>query len=309
MSIKVPRLILVSAAGWMLAMSSWVTSRGDTYTQETAATIGNITSQTVATVPADRTRTTVGIGEQVTCSIDPGTWVDKDCNTTTNAIEDDTIGDRQWSAAGAGTISPTTAGANNSATLTAHHSPGTVSVEVNVLDSQTKYNDTVTKSKSFTVIAPTGETTGARTDAPYGVAGPPNNTIGAHSTWLITVQPATVSFANARLREHIPNDVTWNWPNGTSTIFTKRTLPIPVNANNQFNDEFGSGTEAIGRINNGMGFVNHSNLVSVPRQYQNQSGLWTGYTTIQWKAEYRGADQQARTHFASSAGSWQGPYR
>ena len=301
------KVLLIPAAVWATAafLAGPPAARGDTYTQATQATVGNITSQTVATTPANRARTTIGIGEEVDCSIDQATWADTDCNVTQGQVENDTIGTCTWSVSGAGTLSTTT---GFSTRLTAHQSPGTAVVEAVVKDSQTKYNESVTKTKSFSIIAPNGETATVKQNTGLGLA-LGNNQIGSETIFAVTVQPTTVSFYRASLRENIPN-INFTWPDGTADTFTARILPIPQDMANQYDDQFGYGPDPIGRIRQGAAFVNFTINIPVPREYRNQSGLWVVYTTVPSKSEYRGADQKSRQHFnAAAIGSWQGPWQ
>ena len=115
----------------------------DVYTQNTQATINAMTSSTNVSAPsgAPDTRTTIGIGEQVTCSINSNSWSDTDCNITTNRVESDTIGDRVWGCSSGGEVNPSGVTYSNSTTLTADLDPGSPTVAVHVYDSEAKYDD------------------------------------------------------------------------------------------------------------------------------------------------------------------------
>jgi hypothetical protein len=132
----------------------------DVYTQRTQATIGTMTSSTSVSAPdgtTPDTRTTIGIGEVVTCSINPATWSDLDCNLTKNRIESDTIGERVWGCTSGGEVNPSGVTSSNSTTLTADMDTGSPKVAVHVYDSENKYDDTPAyTSINFTVIAPGG---------------------------------------------------------------------------------------------------------------------------------------------------------
>lgn len=295
------RLDRFRSAGAFLAVvliTHVASSPGDTYTQHTTSSIGDITSQTVATVPADRTRTTIGIGEQVTCSIDPGTWVDKDCNTTANAIEDDTIGDRQWSASGAGTVSPTTAGANNSATLTSHHSPGGVTIKVTVNDSGTKFDDVVTKSKTFSVVAPSGIDVAFDADLSPYAAGPPNAWIGASQRFIHTVQPTTVNFDQANLRDDWATE-NRTWPDNTNEAITgfRQTWSVGVigGTHNRMH-HVTTEHQPIARLDSaavpGVNYVDFKFTWHASCQYRNQASTWVGFVNFEATRNYTGATQK-----------------
>jgi hypothetical protein len=95
-----------------------------------------LASQTIATSPADRTRTTIGVGEEVTLTVtgNPATW---------------TI-------SGGGTLSPNT-GARRSVTLTAGDAAGSITVTA------TGSGCSCTNTLTFTVVQPSGWTMRRRT--------------------------------------------------------------------------------------------------------------------------------------------------
>jgi hypothetical protein len=286
----------------------------DSYTQATQATLDDMTSQTVATVPADRTRTTVGLGEQVTCSIDSSSWADTDCNTTPdpNVVEDDTIGDRVWSASGKCDVSPTTAGAHDSATMTAHHTPGAATVQVIVHDSEAKYDDTVTKTKGFSVIAPNAVNVAFHQDvSPWGT-GTPKTWIGAKQQFRWTFGPSSVNFDQANLRINWTGN-TWNWPDGTQSSFPAQKNPVSVGVvggtHNRLTWE-SSDHYQIERLDNN-GYQDHTTALTASIEYRNQASTWTHIVALQSIRNYRGADQKCRIrHEASdsSNGTYVGPW-
>jgi hypothetical protein len=298
-------------AAWVgLALWLWLwvgVASADTYTQHTEATIDDIASQTVATTPADRTRTTIGIAEQVTCSVDPSSWSDKDCNTTPdpNVIENDTMGTVTWSVAGAGSVSPTT---GNSTTLSAHKSAGTATVQAEVKDSQTKYSDLVTKTKAFSVIAPNDESVARIADVGYPPAG--NNRIGQRTTWRVTVLPTSVSFYNAEFRENIPAH-SFTWPDGHVENIPLQQLPYSVQQDNTVTDTFGDGPFPKAWLWNAgeAKYEDHSDSFQYAVEYKNQSTLWVPYKQITTTTTFRAADFKCRTNFGGTQGNWQGPWQ
>ena len=293
----------------------------DVYVQRTQATIGAMTSQTVATLPTNRARTTIGIGEEVTCSINPATWSDLDCNLTKNRIESDTIGDRVWACGPGGTINPSGITSSNSTTLTASDSPGSPRVLVNVYDSENKYDDSpLTRSIPFSVIAPSGMTSTLYSDNYPGTLGPPDNKIGASSVFICTVSPTTVNFYNAEMRENIPGD-NWTWPDGTNdsrpwamVFWSTTTISGTQNRTTDTITEYGN---PIGRLDNdptpNVNYVNHSHTVRVPEDYKNKYGSWTSWLSGETHPRhYRGSDQKARVQLHAdndSYGTWRGPWQ
>lgn len=279
------------------------------YTQHTVATIGPMTSQTVSTVPANRARTTVGIGEQVTCAIDPSSWSDTDCDTTPdpNQVVVDTMGTVTWSAGGAGSVSPST---GNSTTLTASKTPGSVTVQATVHDSGTKYVDTaVVKTKGFTVIAPNGMNVSLNSNLTLGSPG--FNQIGAKALFDCTVLPVTVSFYNADFRENIPGE-SWIWPDGTLGTRSSAIVPWGVGYDNKTADTISSGLDCICRLDNGGGYQDFSVTVRVPEEYENQAGGWVSWLPNETHPrQYVGSNQTCRvglvatqTAYSAYMGPW-----
>src|SRR5260370_32522328 len=112
--------------------------QAQTYLPGPPSSVGDILHQTVETIPLPLTRTDIGIGEQVTCRIDPATWQDTDYMVTASGqvpVQDTPMGTVTWTAAGQGTVAPLT---GNSTTLTAMMDPGAVTVNASVADSRTK---------------------------------------------------------------------------------------------------------------------------------------------------------------------------
>src|SRR5260370_6598954 len=132
--------LLRGVCGWLAVATlglAPVLAQAQTYLPGPAPSVGDIVHQTVETIPLPRTRTDIGIGEEVTCSIDPLTWQDTDYKVTASGQEpvQDTMGTVTWTAAGQGTVAPLT---GNSTKLTANMDPGAVIVNASVADSPTK---------------------------------------------------------------------------------------------------------------------------------------------------------------------------
>ena len=293
------------------------------YDQLTESTIDDMTSETEATLPADRSRTTIGIGEKVVCRIDPNSWEDKDCKKVDDGPwtdVNDTMGDKTWSASGTGgTVSPTT---GNSTTLTASKTPAGVTVEVDIEDSGAKYIDPVlVKTKPFSVIAPDGIEVTLDEDLNPGTAGPPNNQIGSSSRFLCTITPTSVNFYNAELRMSFPGD-NWTWPDGTNDSFSAYDNDYGVTTiDGQHNRCYDTATEypkPIGRLDNDpdpnkVNYVDHDHAINSQEKYKNQDGDWETFISNETHVfEYRGSDQKGRVTLNSStsdSGDWMGPWQ
>jgi hypothetical protein len=242
-------------------------------------TVFGVETQTVATTPADRTRTTIGIGEKVICSTNPSLSV-------------------AWSVTGGGSVSPAT---GTSTTFTASKSPSTSTVHAKI--GKADY------TLIFTVIAPTSITSVKKADVGLGTVGPPNNQIGAYTTYDITVNPTTVSFKWAELRENIPKH-SWTWPNGTSGGMNARICPWIVGYDNKTVDNISDGPSPIGYIHNGTSYVDFNYIITWQEEYKNKDGIWTQWIAAETtNTEYRGADQKCRETHMGAAGGWQGPWQ
>src|SRR5260370_33439112 len=169
-------LIALAAAGL------WHTPAGaqPVYVPGPAPTIGALTSQTVAAIPLPRTRTTIGVREQVTVSVDAASWNDVDYQGTASGQVpvQDAMGTVTWSVIGGlGTVAPLT---GNSTTLTAPKRGGACTVAASIADSRTKgLDDAIQKTIHFTVKEPDGSIVTNPGDNIGGwSAGPPNNPMG-----------------------------------------------------------------------------------------------------------------------------------
>jgi hypothetical protein len=152
-------LVLAICISWQRAAS------GDTYEQyANPRMLVGMSSQTARAAPdgtTPNTRTTIGVGEVVTCSINPDMFEDEDWNATTQQVVYDTIGDRVWASNGLGSITPSGVTSVNATTLTAELNPGICVVLVHVYNQPTYFSDAspAVTSLTFNVIMPQGETT------------------------------------------------------------------------------------------------------------------------------------------------------
>lgn len=253
--------------------------------QDKDVIVFELKSETVATTPADRARTTLGIGEDVSISTEPPVSV-------------------TWSVTGGGTVSPVV---GSSTTLIASKSPSTSTVSAS--------SDGHSCDIQFTVIKPNGMNCSSDHDIGCGVPGPPNNRIGASTLFNCTVLPTTVSFWRAEFRENIPGE-TWTWPDGTTGSHPKQIVNWSVSQANTTTDESTRCGDPIARLDApppGGGYVNFWYDIRVPEEYLNQAGVWTLWLPGEnHPKEYRGSDAAARTFINatnSSHGGWQGPWR
>lgn len=133
-----------------------------------------VESETVATVPADRTRKKVGVGEQVTLTLQP---------TSLSPVS--------WSISGNGMLSATT---GNPITFTAHDSASTPSVTATYAGTPC--------TVAFTVVEPTSESAVKTSEDTFSAG-----TQGAGMWLRITIAPTDVSFQWVESRE-VPGPAT-----------------------------------------------------------------------------------------------------
>ena len=127
-----------------------------------------IESETFATTPADRTRTTLGVGEEVTLTYKPSE-----------------LSPITWSVSGGGALNTTTGGSTK---FTANDRASTPTVTATYLGHGC--------TKRFSVLEPSSVTFSKKREISY----PPNH-VAAGMKLDIVVGPATVSFYNVQFRE------------------------------------------------------------------------------------------------------------
>jgi hypothetical protein len=132
----------------------------------------NIKTETVATIPTDRNRKKLGVGERVVLTVEP-TF----------------LPNVKWSLNGEGILTGIT---NNPITFVAHERASQPIISVNISG--------VSFPVQFTVVEPTVETAIKDPNGPPEVVYPPGKQ-GAGMHLIITVHPTDVSFHNLELRE------------------------------------------------------------------------------------------------------------
>lgn len=265
--------------GGIVTITAKDTSQSGQPTATCTISVIKILHQTVATFPADQTRTTIGLHEGVNC------WTDGGISVT-------------WEVTGGGSVSPASSSAT---TFTAPKSPATSTVHAKL--------DPVDCTQDFSVIAPTGITAAFESNVHVLNAGPPNNWIGAESIFTCTVLPTTVSFHYASFRENIPEQK-WDWPDGTEGVKNAGIGPWTPAMDNTIPDDVGSGFNPIGRLWNGQNYINFSYNILVPEEYENEAGGWTSWLPNEsHPRQYQGVDQAARVLLNGTPGGWQGPYQ
>jgi hypothetical protein len=246
----------------------------------------DISHTTVESVPGPTDRLTVGIKEQVSCSIN--NWKDPDIavNGSAQTPISDNYGTINWAASNGGSCVPamgptTTYTACESGTDTAE------TVTMTADDSNTLGNDdAIDVTLDFTVLVPKTHELPAHILANPGY--PPAGTarVGAKTEFKPQHGPLTVSFKRVSFRENYP-DAVQVWPNGTNLSRAGATPGYSVGPfNGQPNfwvtwDNRGTGCFLKARLlAPGAVDPNYSNaemVFSVPLEFQ-ANGTWHQFT-------------------------------
>ncbi len=306
---------LIAALG---ALGAYYALGDDDYEQWTVSTIGQMTSATVKAAPsgAPATRTTIGIGEKVVCSIDSGTWSDLDCNTTKNEVEIDEIGNRVWASGAGCTLNPTGVTESNTTTMTADKDPYAVLlVLVHVYDSGDRFDDDyVQRTIQFESIVPTSHTYTKHSDNPPWTWTPWTSGVkhlGARTYYTVTLNPTSVCFSYCEFRESFGTPATDTWPDSSTWTGPSGDYPWSVNDLNQWTvpDEQATGLYSSNKLYTGTVWQDFSPTFSIPMQYKNQSGTWVDYWSAPAGRNYYHADKTSTVTVGGEPGSSQGPWQ
>ncbi|MFC1780793.1 hypothetical protein ACFLZ8_00835 [Planctomycetota bacterium] len=290
------------------------TTFADWYSQYELSYIDDMESETVLEAPdsTSNSRTTIGIGEQVVCSIDSSTWEDLDCRNGWEIVED-TIGDTVWGAVGAGTVTPSGTTQSDETTLTAGMSPDSCLVTVDIYDSGDRWNDTVILDEIlFNIIAPSSQTYSKDHDAPTWTTWTSGPWYMAARTYFnATVQPLSVCFVNAEFQENFAGE-TSTWPDSDTFYHPSGTFPFVINALNRWNpddEHFTGGPYVIDKLYTGSAWQDFTPENDLPLQYENESSSWITFYTATMVAEFYYETGEALAGVEGSEGGLQGPWQ
>lgn len=241
--------------------------------------IVKIFTKTDATFPANRSRTKVGIGEEVACEVVPAIAVD-------------------WAADGKGDVFPAI---GVRTTFSAHRSPGTAIVHARVAGLDC---DVV-----FEIVAPSSITPIAVEDIPLSpIAG--IRFVGAKGEFDFRVMPDDVSFYNVEFRENIPGE-SFVWPAGISGRISGYTVQWSVGFNNVSSDTVSSGLVLYSMLKSGSEYRDFSFDVRVPEEYKNEEGNWIlWYRPEKHRRSYKANGETRVGLMANNVlwGGWMGPW-
>jgi hypothetical protein len=254
-----------------------------TFKDSIIVTIFKLETQTVATTPGNRSRTKLGIGEQVICSVYPEKSI-------------------TWFATGdeGGQLSPSIYG--NSATFRASKTPST-----QIIHAQRGGAECMV---TFTIVAPGGETVSPAYDHFMGFAG--DNYIGAGSVFSCHFTPDDVSFYNVEFQENIPLQ-NYEWPDHSTGSRPAKIVSFTASQANISTDTVATLLDSEEKLFDGNNYVNLFTVnISVPVQYKNESGYWVTFLPNEiHPREYHGDTFQARVSIEATNtahGEWMGPW-
>lgn len=264
------------------AGTATITASCDNSSKSASVTMIKLNHTTVSPSPGDRSRTTIGIGEEVDISTAPSTSV-------------------SWSVSGGGSVDPP------SGTMTRFWAPKSAAT-CTVKATMDGHDCTLV----FNVIEPVGQTSHWESDCGGLALGPPNQRIATCSTFLSTVKPTTVSFYNVSFAEEI-GVLQWTWPDGTHEQISLSNPGYTVSAENVWYDTYSSGSYPIERIRQGGTFVDFMINSTLQDQFETLPGIWINYMSRRGaNFLFRGSDQKAiaeRVADNDAYGTWQGPWQ
>ncbi len=290
-------------------------------------TIGDIQTMCVEQYPAPQDRTDVGIGEDITCSIDTSTWQDTDIYTDPYGNQwnvSDTLGEITWDVSGPGTIYPTV-GDSTTLTIDLMDADAPVTVIAMAYDSGTLGADPpVQKQKVLNAKVPTGVDPVGFTDLPPFQAG--TDLIGCRTNFILQVTPKNVNFNNTFVRENFP-DYTWTWPNGqddkipgakTPGVKPKTGQAGPVTLPNIIPDIVGTygadyTVDYLKDKNTGQYVDFDKPIPKIPLEYQDKDGKWQNFDNTGTRPRHwTGATKAGRCGVVAITELWgkdQGPFK
>jgi hypothetical protein len=276
------------------------------YTVGQAPSIDEITSETVFTVPANRARTDIGIGEQVVCRLDPTTWSDPD-DGPSGDHPNDPIGTITWTVTGKGTIVMPATG--NSVTMTAKKDGGSAVVKATIEDAAQFADDQpIERTKEFTVKVPTGIEVLTKNAVGFGALGSASS--GHKADFKCQITPNNVNFKNAEFMIDYATQ-SFTYPSGytanysaTSQTYSVTDVVTDVGTEPNIVYDWILGP----RIDPAL-LIDATTHVSVTwsyelvgnNKYKKEDGTWSGTFEIEkWGHEFNGATLGARVWISAS---------
>jgi hypothetical protein len=261
---------------------------GHTFDDRINITVVEIKSETVSTVPDDRSRTLLGIGEEVKCWVEPEMTVD-------------------WSCTG-GSVHPASGTETTFTAVKSNDTPKYATVKAELPGSGSEC------TIDFTIIKPTGEINVHFRDRDEAELGPPDLYMSHWHDFEAFVEPNTVSFYNVDFQENIPINE-WEWPDGTPDCWGGWTSPFTVWENNMWGDECAAYDHDVSLLddpNNGP--IDFEILLSLPEEFQDDGSNWWPFLPDgSHKHEYRASDYKSKGTILDdnvpTGQTWRGPYK
>ena len=278
------------------------------------------THTTQATLPANRDRTDIAIGEPVDFSI--SNWSDHDWEIDDQGRYSDIWDGMKsvaWTVTGPGSVYPT-AGVITTYTAPILNGSASATVDACLLDSGIFGRDApLHKRVDFNIVIPTGVKVWFNCDNPYSTQNPNGVLAGASSSFDCQIQPDTVNFSHVSIREIADTQTFPDWPNGTPSIRNGFTHPPGCPA-----DHAVGGTlmpnmvfDVVGEVwdryllYDGSGYQAYVCLFHVQWQFSGISGSWRPITTVTHDRIYMATTSQCHIKYEADnveRGGDQGPW-
>jgi hypothetical protein len=225
-------------------------------------------------------RTSLGIGEPVTCSVTPPVAVN-------------------WSLSGGGSISATN---GRGITFEASTTPLPSAVTMSIAN--------VKLTMNYSVTAPTGVLGTVRTNNGLGAAGPPNRNIGASTTFNAILQPTNVSFMFMTNLEVVLS-YTVTFPNGTTLTLTpgKPDTTVFEGCDDGLIDTIKDGPFPASYLFNGINYQDLSYTMTYKYCYLNADDIGIKYATLTVTTTFSGSTLTCQETWQGCPGSVQGPWQ
>lgn len=242
-----------------------------------------IVTETSSPIPSNRTRSRIGIGEEVFCQVIP----------SIPAI---------WSVDFGGTVFPSV---GDRVTFAAHKSPGRAVVSAEI--------DGLKCTHSFEIVAPCAMQISEVTNDGFKSCVFGARFSGARSKFTFVVLPNDVSFYNVEFRENVPGE-DFQWPNGSRGSVSSKIVGWSVDYSNISSDFVSSGLVPCNRLcpEEGAPAQNFTFSVRVPEEYKDENDNWVVWLgTENHPREYRGIDGMCRVGIEVLNllwGAWMGPW-
>jgi len=260
----------------------------------------------------DPHRTTIGIGEQVSCWI--ANWEDREWDNTTQEYVYDALGSVNWTTDNEyATVSPNVGSTTTFTAPLLTTNDGNQDVTITMTAQNLGGTDTATGTVTFSVLRPSGVQVFTHQDV-WTSDPQPWSWAGADTVFFLQIEPTDVSFCNIYIREHILAATYPNWPNGNpNTSGTYISAPVKPEADNTgLGDKMGDCVN-LTYFWNGTNYTNYSWTLEGNSiwwyEYLDRNGGYSQFAYPTDTASFTASTETLREVYSGVAGSAQGPFQ